>query len=160
MNSILGNSEEISVPDDFKTEETMDAEVSNSESDSEEPEAEDASIDSDSSAEVIEDLSDSEMEPNKFSNIVSIHETYSNYYSVDKITAPILTKFEKAKILGVRAEMLSNGADPVISKPYPNNTYLIAIEELKQKKIPLLIRRTLPNGKIEDWRLEDLIIRL
>ena len=160
MNTILGNSEELSVPDDFKTEETMDAEVSNGESDSEESEAEDTSIDSDNSVEVIADLSDSEMEPNKFSNIVSIHETYSSYYSEDRITAPILTKFEKAKILGVRAEMLSNGADPVISKPYPNNTYLIALEELKHKKIPLIIRRTLPNGTHEDWRLEDLIVRL
>ena len=159
METIANASDDVSLTEEFKIKETMDAEVSNSGSESEDEE-EDASIDSDDSAEVIAELSDSEIDMNKASNIVSIHETYSSYYSDEKITTPILTKFEKAKILGVRAEMLSNGADPVISKPYPNNTYLIAIEELKQKKIPLLIRRTLPNGKIEDWRLEDLIIRL
>lgn len=140
------------------TEQVLDTEVSENESDEEEQE--DASIESDGSVDITEELSDSDIEINRPSNIISIHETYSNYYSSDKITTPLLSKFEKAKILGVRAEMLSNGAEPVISKPYPNNTYLIALEELRQKKIPLIIRRTLPNGNIEDWRLEDLIIRL
>ena len=146
-------------PLEVEIKEVMDAEVSSSESESDEEE--DASIDSDDNTDDnIEELSDSEADININSHIVSIHETYSNYYSTDKITIPILSKFEKAKILGIRAEMLTNGAEPVISKPYPNNTYQIALEELKQKKIPLIIRRTLPNGNIEDWRLDDLIIRI
>jgi DNA-directed RNA polymerases I, II, and III subunit RPABC2 len=150
-------------PLEVEIKEVMDAEVSGSETESDEEV--DASIDSDDNpddnpADNIEELSDSETDININQHIVSIHETYSNYYSTDKITSPILTKFERAKILGIRAEMLANGAEPVISKPYPNNTYQIALEELKQKKIPLIIRRTLPNGNIEDWRLDDLIIRI
>jgi hypothetical protein len=30
--------------------------------------------------------------------------------------------------------------------------------EYKAKKIPLLVRRYLPNGQYEDWRLEDMVI--
>jgi len=159
MDLLLQGIEETPLSESTKiAEQVLDTEVSDNESDEEEEV--DASIDSDDSADITEELSDSDIELNRPSNIVSIHETYSKYYSSEKITTPILSKFEKAKILGVRAEMLSNGAEPVISKPYPNNTYLIALEELRQKKIPLIIRRKLPNGKIEDWRLEDLIIRL
>ena len=32
----------------------------------------------------------------------------------------------------------------------------IAEEELKQKKIPFIIRRPLPNGASEYWKVKDL----
>ena len=92
-------------------------------------------------------------------DIVSVHETYSEYYASAKITSPFLTKFERAKVLGVRAQMLASGAEPMISPPFPEECYNIALMELKEKKIPLIIRRYLPNKKFEDWRLEDLIIK-
>ena len=92
-------------------------------------------------------------------DIVSVHETYSEYYTSTKITSPFLTKFERAKVLGVRAQMLASGAEPMISPPFPNECFDIAVLELKAKKIPLIIRRYLPNKKFEDWRLEDLIIK-
>jgi DNA-directed RNA polymerase I, II, and III subunit RPABC2 len=91
--------------------------------------------------------------------IVPFTKTYENYYSQKKITKPFITKYERAKILGVRAEMIASGARPTITVP-PGITiaYDIALLEYKAKKIPLLIRRHLPNGSIEDWRLEDLVI--
>jgi DNA-directed RNA polymerase I, II, and III subunit RPABC2 len=143
-----------------EVEEVLDAGVSDTESD--EDEIEDDAIDSDElddDEDEVGDLSDTEPYLHINNQVISIHETYSNYYSTDKITTPILTKFERAKLLGIRTEMIVNGAVPIISKPYPNDPYKIALEELKQKKIPLIIRRTLPNGKHEDWRLEDLIIK-
>jgi DNA-directed RNA polymerase I, II, and III subunit RPABC2 len=33
----------------------------------------------------------------------------------------------------------------------------IAIKELAQKKIPLVIRRYLPDGSFEDWSVSELI---
>ena len=33
----------------------------------------------------------------------------------------------------------------------------IAENELKEKKIPFIIRRYLPNGDFEDWELNELI---
>ena len=35
---------------------------------------------------------------------------YDRYSSSKRVTKPLLTRFEKAKILGVRSEMLANGA--------------------------------------------------
>jgi len=74
-------------------------------------------------------------------------------------TLPFLTKYEKARVLGVRCKQLNNGADTFVTVP-PNiiSGMLIAEEELKQKKIPFIIRRPLPNGGSEYWRLEDLEI--
>ena len=31
----------------------------------------------------------------------------------------------------------------------------IAIKEFQEKKIPLIIRRCLPNGDYEDWKLSE-----
>jgi DNA-directed RNA polymerases I, II, and III subunit RPABC2 len=74
-------------------------------------------------------------------------------------TSPFLTKYEKTKILGQRAKQINNGSSPFI-KHNSNimDGYLIAQEELKQKKIPFIIRRPIPNGGSEYWKLEDLEI--
>jgi len=74
-------------------------------------------------------------------------------------TLPMLTKYEKARILGVRAKQLNNGSVPFIElKENIIDGYLIAERELAEKKIPFIIRRPLPNRGSEYWRLEDLEI--
>lgn len=74
-------------------------------------------------------------------------------------TVPILTKFEKTKVLGVRAKQLNNGAKPMITLNSPViDGYLIALKELEEKKIPVIIRRPLPNNTSEYWNLKDLEI--
>jgi len=91
--------------------------------------------------------------------ITSNNITYENYYRQNKKTKPFITKYEKTKILGVRAQMLASGSPPMISVPsHIKNTIDIAEMEYKEKKIPLMIRRYLPNKHYEDWRLTDLII--
>jgi len=60
---------------------------------------------------------------------------------------PTLTRFEKARIMGARALQLSLGAPVFIEIPKNATTSLeIAMEELKQRVIPIVIKRTLPNG--------------
>lgn len=91
--------------------------------------------------------------------IVPYTKTYETYYSVKKVTKPFITKFEKAKLLGVRAEMIASGAPAMVNVPRGiTSAYVIAQMEYKAKKIPLLVRRYLPNGQYEDWRLEDMVI--
>ena len=34
--------------------------------------------------------------------------------------------------------------------------YLIALMEYEEKKIPMILRRPLPNGGCEYWKLQDL----
>ena len=64
---------------------------------------------------------------------------------------PILTRFEKARIMGARALQLSLGAPTFIEIPENATTSLdIAMEELEQRLIPISIRRSLPNGDFQN----------
>ena len=64
---------------------------------------------------------------------------------------PTLTRFEKARIMGSRALQLSLGAPPFIDFSKNISTSLeIAMEELHQQVIPIVIRRTLPNGDYQN----------
>ena len=72
-------------------------------------------------------------------------------------TMPLLTKYEKTKILGMRVKQLNGGSNPyvTISEKIIDN-YLIAQMELEQKKLPFIIQRPLPNNNFEYWKLQDL----
>jgi len=95
----------------------------------------------------------------KHSVIVPISESYDEYYLKEKKTIPFITKFEKAKLLGIRAEMISNGSPVLVNVPKNiTDSYKIALLEYKAHKIPLIIRRYFPNGAHEDWKFQDLIL--
>ena len=69
---------------------------------------------------------------------------------------PTLTRFEKARIMGSRALQLSLGAPPFIEFSKNISTSLeIAMEELHQKVIPIVIRRALPNGDYQNISIEQ-----
>ncbi len=73
-------------------------------------------------------------------------------------TNPILTKYEKTRILGQRAKQLETGSQTFIN-PYPAevvDSYLLAQMEFDRGLIPFIIRRPLPGGKTEYWHLNDL----
>jgi DNA-directed RNA polymerase subunit K/omega len=71
-------------------------------------------------------------------------------------TSPILSKYEYSRILGQRAMQLESGSKPYI-RVDPNiiDGYIIATQELQQKKIPVIIRRPIGNT-FEYWKLQDL----
>ena len=113
-----------------------------------------------------EENSDTELEneeEEKFSiegDIESYLDSKKNMYTGEKITRPVLTKFEYTRIIGERTAQLQQGADPMIDLRKHNISHCreIAELELEQKRIPLIIRRFLPDGNHEDWRLSELII--
>ncbi len=70
----------------------------------------------------------------------------------------ILTKYERARIIGVRAIQLSNGATPMINVDNINNVSEIAERELIEYKIPIIIRRKMPDGSYVDIRVCDMVI--
>jgi DNA-directed RNA polymerase I, II, and III subunit RPABC2 len=85
--------------------------------------------------------------------------TYKDGFINDPIhrTLPFLTKYEKARVLGERAKQLNSGAKPFVAIDETIiDGYLIALKELQEKKIPFIIRRPLPNGVSEYWKLKDL----
>lgn len=74
-------------------------------------------------------------------------------------TYPFLTIYEKTKIVGLRSNQLSQGAKPYIAVPeHVTSVREIARMELEQKRLPFIIKRPLPNGQYEYWRLADLMI--
>jgi len=74
-------------------------------------------------------------------------------------TLPFVTKYEKARIIGERAKQINAGAKPFIEVDKKvHDGYLIALKEYEEKKIPFIVRRPLPNGTFEFWRLRDLEI--
>ena len=71
----------------------------------------------------------------------------------------MLTRYEKAKIIGLRAKQINHGANLFID--VPDNVIeglTIAEMELQAKKIPFIIRRPMPNGGSEYWKVSDLEI--
>jgi len=85
----------------------------------------------------------------------------SNNIIIDPLhkTIPYLTKYEKARILGQRAKQIETGSTPFINiSENIIDSAIIAELELKEKKIPFIIKRPIPNGGCEYWKLNDLEI--
>ncbi len=91
-----------------------------------------------------------------------------------RVTTPYLTKYERARILGTRALQIrcvyrplhfygrtnfahSMNAPILVPLDGETDALQIAIKELSQRKIPLVIRRYLPDGSFEDWSVSELI---
>jgi DNA-directed RNA polymerase I, II, and III subunit RPABC2 len=72
-------------------------------------------------------------------------------------TIPFLTKYERARVLGQRAKQIEYGDTPLV--PVESSlieSHIIAEKELEARKIPFIIKRPIPGGGFEYWRLGDL----
>lgn len=69
-----------------------------------------------------------------------------------------LTKYERARILGLRATQLSKGATPMVSTEGLTDDAKIAERELLAGKLPFIIRRKFPDGTYTDIKVSDMII--
>jgi DNA-directed RNA polymerase subunit K/omega len=90
-----------------------------------------------------------------------------------EIGPQMLTRFEYARILGARALQISMGAPVLTEMPEPEeeptddsteqkpqeagDPLLIAEGEIKKRLLPILIRRTLPDGRFQDIPLFYLL---
>lgn len=113
---------------------------------------------------------ESNNEGNEYSNQIDLLEndtkledfrtTYDNMKdkNIQRRTLPFLTKYEKARIIGKRAMQISKGSPPLVEIGSLENPIDIARKELMERKIPYIIRRPLPDGSYEDWRVDELRI--
>jgi DNA-directed RNA polymerase I, II, and III subunit RPABC2 len=109
-------------------------------------------------------------EGNEYSNQVDVLEndakledfrtTYDRMMdkNTQRRTIPFLTKYEKARIIGKRAMQISKGSPPLVEIGDLEIPIDIAKKELMERKIPFIIRRPLPDGSYEDWRVDELRI--
>lgn len=82
-----------------------------------------------------------------------------NYDPVKNKTRPIMSKYEKAFIIGKRASQIERGAEPLIDVPEGTESAIeIAEMELYQNLTPFIVERDLGNGKKEIWKIKDMII--
>jgi DNA-directed RNA polymerase I, II, and III subunit RPABC2 len=102
-----------------------------------------------------EDMSDDEK------ILIDISETENStkfIHSKLRITKPFLNIYEKTRVLSTRSKQLSLGAKPLIK--IDGNLKLSPLEiatlEFENKMIPFIIRRKLPDGKYELWKVSEL----
>lgn len=96
----------------------------------------------------------------------SFEDVLAQYTPDTNVTTPIMTKYEFAKVLGQRMEQLARGAPSLIDASKAGLDSLVTHEkfrrlvemEIKQRVLPFMVGRTLPNGKKEYWKLSDMII--
>lgn len=107
-------------------------------------------------SEVEEELDEDFLEENS-DNEMNLHELEEKKISIKKYYGyPFLNSFEKARVLGKRTEQIIAGSK-IFVEPKNNNPYEIALQELEEKKIPLIIRRYFGN-KFKDISVNDLIL--
>lgn len=75
-----------------------------------------------------------------------------------RVSKPILSKYEKVRILSTRTKQLLQGSKPMVKDIEGLSTREIALLELKNKVIPLIIERPIPNSAPERWKLSELEI--
>lgn len=75
-----------------------------------------------------------------------------------KLSKPFLTKYEFVRLLTDRTKQLAQGAKPMLKNINGLSTKEIAKLELKNKIIPLIIERPIPNSHVERWKLSELEI--
>jgi len=78
--------------------------------------------------------------------------------SKERITTKFLTKYERARVLGTRALQISMNAPVCVDIQGETDPLKIAEKELQERKIPIIIRRYLPSGAFEDWKVSELTI--
>ncbi len=86
-------------------------------------------------------------------------EILMNYDKIKKLnkSKPVMSKYERTKIIGTRAQQIASGSQPLIEVPkYITSTLEIAEMELKNRKTPFIVKRRV-GGNIEYWKIEDLI---
>jgi DNA-directed RNA polymerase I, II, and III subunit RPABC2 len=152
---------------------TDDEDIDNEEEDVENDSQQNDEIESDSDDEEEQYLFDDDIKENLVQNnhpllkvnnmneirTLSIVTRDDNFNVVDEHhkTIPILTKYERAKVLGIRANQINNGCKSFVEITESDiDGYLIAERELNEKKMPLIIKRPLPSGKNEYWKVNDL----
>ena len=82
-----------------------------------------------------------------------------NYDYTKNVTMAKITKYERALLIGKRAKQIEEGANPNVKYISGQSVVSIAEEELRQRKIPLIIKRPIGN-KFEYWKPADMEVNM
>lgn len=93
---------------------------------------------------------------NSYEILTVVDEVDSSSFHRPKRSRPVLFKYERARVISMRAEQLSRGTPPLIECLDGDGPLETAEREFAAGRIPFIIRRYLPDGTTEDWRLDEL----
>lgn len=83
---------------------------------------------------------------------------YKEYDTSKNISSPMLNKYERTQIIYERCNLITNGSKPFIKNPEKYSSIEeIVLQELKEKKIPFIIKRKI-GSNYEYWKLSDLLL--
>lgn len=78
-----------------------------------------------------------------------------------RVSEPYFTKYEYTTLLSCRAQQLAEGANPLVpltdfNTNDPKFIWKVAEREILERKLPYIVRRSLPNGNVEFWSVSEL----
>mmetsp|Transcript_25027 Transcript_25027/g.33554 ORF Transcript_25027/g.33554 Transcript_25027/m.33554 type:complete len:138 (-) Transcript_25027:98-511(-) len=106
---------------------------------------------------VIEDGLEEEEKQDDGNELGGIRRGLRKVPSTDRITSRFMTKYERARILGSRALQISKNAPLMVDPGEESDPYKLAEMELDKRKVPFIVRRYLPDGSYEDWKVSELL---
>jgi DNA-directed RNA polymerase subunit K/omega len=74
----------------------------------------------------------------------------------NRISINRMSLYEFVRVIGTRTKQLSMGAKPMIKNHQGLSSKEIAIQELKNNTLPLIIKRPLPDNRFEIWKINEL----
>lgn len=74
----------------------------------------------------------------------------------NRISIDRMSLYEFVRLIGTRTKQLSMGAKPMIKNHKGLSSKEIAILELKNDTMPLIIKRPLPDNRYEIWKINEL----
>ena len=109
-----------------------------------------------------EDMVDAEQRTEGNVDIIDIADaddlSLQNGENRERVTTRFMTKYERARVLGTRALQISMNAPVLVDTEKLTDPLQIAMKELRERKIPFVIRRYLPDGSYEDWTVDELVV--
>lgn len=88
-------------------------------------------------------------------------QVYDSYDIKNNITSNKMTKYEYTKILGMRAQQITMGSNPLINITRDMKSAVeVAEEELRQRKTPYIVARKINSNKTDFWKIEDMVIEI
>ncbi|GFT18536.1 nephrocystin-4 [Nephila pilipes] len=100
-----------------------------------------------------------EIEQNEEDNFDVLPASEQPQLNQKRITLPYMTKYERARVLGTRALQIAMNAPVMVELDGEIDPLQIALKELKARKIPIIIRRYLPDRSYEDWGVDELSLK-
>ena len=163
----MSESEDEVVPDDEEEEEEEEEEEDDEDENEEEnfiDETKEWEMEGNPVVESVTDYTDGRFEVAQLNQYVQhYHPEVKSYSYADMYenmakpnpTLSFLTRFEITSVLGLRAQQLNTGAEPMIETDL-TDSYQIAKKELEMSRLPFIIRRPLPDGSFVHLRVNEL----